>query len=709
MSSIQNLSALRQAARHRRGIPAIATAFMLILVVVFGSMFPLQHADAQTDGADLNPIDSLKKIPVPAPAPAELALYIKDKRAALQLGKALFWEVRVSSDNRIACASCHFTAGADNRIRNQLGPGLLAGDRSFQLGGPNYTLKPSDFPFTRHADVNNAASRYADINDVVSSQGMQTARFIKAGPYGPEDKCGNSSDAVFHGGTGFNVNGVNTRRVEPRNAPTVINAVFNFRNFWDGRANNTFNGGDPFGARNSAPLVWKIEQGVLRQVTIALPSSALASLSVGPPTSRDEMGCLGRSFANLGRKLVDVYLLWDQRVDANDSVLAPWAYQRTTYGTLIRQAFRPEFWNSSQSVHLANDENEPARSHDLQATRPGVGMSTGSGKMADDDRENCRSQGHEPVSGHRHDASPGSADSDRYSQIEANFALFFGLAVQLYQSTLVADDTPFDRFMDGDKNALNTQQKRGLAIFTGNGNCFLCHAGPALTSASFHNVMKEGRLGTLIDSDNGVRRFDTGFFNIGVRPTADDPGVGGNDPFGNPLSDTRMSKAGKSHLLGSLFDPKKEIAVAANAKTLVNGAFKVPGLRNVEFTGPYFHNGGKATLMQVVDFYNRGGDFLAENAPANLRLLQPLGLTQSQKDDLVAFLLSLSDERVRYARAPFDHPSICLPDGHEGDHVKIKVDINGKAIDRFSCIDAVGAKGSAVPAARFLGLNPFQR
>ncbi len=113
--------------------------------------------------------------------------------------------------------------------------------------------------------------------------------------------------------------------------------------------------------------------------------------------------------------------------------------------------------------------------------------------------------------------------------------------------------------------------------------------------------------------------------------------------------------------------------------------------------------------MQVVDFYNRGGDFPTENAPANVRLLQPLGLTQSQKDDLVAFLLSLSDERVRFARTPFNHPSICLPDGHEGDQVKIQVDMNAKAIDRFRCIDAVGAKGSTVPAARLLGLNPFQR
>ena len=113
--------------------------------------------------------------------------------------------------------------------------------------------------------------------------------------------------------------------------------------------------------------------------------------------------------------------------------------------------------------------------------------------------------------------------------------------------------------------------------------------------------------------------------------------------------------------------------------------------------------------MQVVDFYNRGGDFLAENAPANFRVLQPLGLTQPQKDDLVAFLLSLSDERVRYARAPFDHPSICVTHGHTGDHLKVEVNNKNNAIDRIRCIDAVGANGSRVPATRFLGLSPFQR
>lgn len=670
------------------------------LFVTLGLLLPDRPAGAQLsdNGGQYaeRVIDSLKRLPVPAPSPAALAGVIRDKRAAIELGKALFWDTRVSSDNKVACASCHFSAGADPRLRNQLGPGLLGGDRSFQLGGPNYTLKAGDFPLTRHANINDAASRYADINDVVSSQGVQTARLITTIADGSEDKCAAVSDAVFHGGTGFNVNGVNTRRVEPRNAPTMINAVFNFRNFWDGRANSTFNGGDPFGLRNEAAMVWKVEQGILRQTRLALPSSALASLSSGPPVSRDEMSCLGRSFANLGRKLVNTNFLQEQRIDAGDSILGQWAYRRATYGTLIRQAFRPEYWNSPQAILLSDDDNEPARTQDLPATRPGLGKSVAAGKF-----ENGFPGKGGPFATRQ---PPG------YTHMEANFALFFGLAVQLYQATLVADDSPFDRYMEGRTDALDARQKRGLEIFTtSTGNCFLCHAGPALTSASFANVMSNGRIGSRISADGTEFRFDTGFFNIGVRPTGEDPGIGGTDPFGNPLSETRMSQIGKAHLLGQGFDPQREGSIAADANVLVDGAFKVPGLRNVEFTGPYFHNGGKATLMQVVDFYNRGGDFVRENGPRNLPPIQPLGLSQEQKEDLVAFLLALSDDRVRYARAPFDHPSLCVTNGHEGDHLQVRVDRSGKAIDRMHCIDAVGASGSRAPAGHFLGLSPFQR
>ena len=258
------------------------------------------------------PIVSLKTVPVPGPSAAALAAIVQDKTAAIQLGKALFWDTRVGSDNKTACASCHFHAGADNRTKNQINPGLLANDKTFQLAPPNSTLTAANFPLTRHANPDDATTRLSDINDVVSSQGVLTTAFQASGRQGMPDRCSAVSDAVMHGGSGFNFNGVNTRRVEPRNAPSVFNAVFNFRNFWDGRGNNMLNGVDPFGLRNGDARVWKRDNGVVRQVPMALASSALASVASGPPLSENEMSCRNRSFVNLARKLADSVVLADQ-------------------------------------------------------------------------------------------------------------------------------------------------------------------------------------------------------------------------------------------------------------------------------------------------------------------------------------------------------------------------------------------------------------
>ena len=116
----------------------------------------------------------------------------------------------------------------------------------------------------------------------------------------------------------------------------------------------------------------------------------------------------------------------------------------------------------------------------------------------------------------------------------------------------------------------------------------------------------------------------------------------------------------------------------------------------MELNGPYFHNGGKSTLRQVIEFYDNGGDFAN---PTLAPLIRPLGLTPSQADDVVAFLLALTDERVRWQQAPFDHPQLFVPNG----------DVDASpGTDNLVEIPAVGASGSATPLGRFLGLNPFQ-
>lgn len=645
-------------------------ALLLSIMVFLGSTVTAQ---------DLVGSLSLKTVPVPGPSNVLLLQYVKDKKAAIELGKALFWDSRVGSDNKTACASCHFHAGGDNRIKNQVDPGLLrlfpnlAGpnpDHTFQLGGnPNYTLKPSDFPFTKHVDVNNAATRFSDVNDVASSQGVFTRTFkdIVGRDQDAVDACDVVSDAVFNHGDGFNINGINTRRVADRNTPTVINAVFNFRNFWDGRANNVFNGTDPFGLRNTTPLIWKLENGVLRQVNVSLPSSSLASQASGPPLSGTEMSCRGRSFVKLGQKLIDQRILSDQIISPNDSVLGAYANGRPKYRTLITKAFQDEYWKSPSIVRFTNNHARSVGSMDIQDSHPF------------NDHPNVD-----------------------VSQMEANFSLFFSLAVQLYEATLIADNTPFDQYIEG-KPTLSPQQINGLAIFQGKGHCINCHSGAELTAASFRNVTNK-RLEKMVMGNGAIKTYDNGFYNIGVRPTADDIGIGGTDPFGNPLSESLMTANNLSALLGNNFDITKYTVPNKN-EVNVNGAFKTPGLRNIELTGPYFHNGGKATLMQVVEFYNRGGDFAKENQENLDPDIQPLYLLQSEKESLVAFLVSLTDERVRFERSPFDHPSLCMPSGQPGNTTAVINSGNGNATDinPLFCIREVGASGSATPLLPFFG------
>ena len=635
---------------------------------------------------------SLKTVPVPGPPAEILDQFVADRAVAIQLGKALFWDQRVGSDNQTACASCHFSAGADSRATNQLSPGLLRRlpgsllpdpDRSFELGsGPNHSLAAAerdgmlsgDFPLTRFSTrSSNDPGQRIDINDVASSQGVFHGKFsqLNVTNKGAEaDRCDYTRDP-----DGFHLGAGNSRRVEPRNTPSVINAVFNFRNFWDGRGNNVFNGGDPFGLRNPDALVWKREAGLVRKIAVAIPSSSLASQGSGPPLSGTEMSCSDRTFIHLARKLLSEKILSGQAISKEDSVLGEFEKGRPPYHSLVRRAFRPAYWQAPDVLRFTRTEAKERKSMDLLR----------------------------PVTFDR-------PLDEKVSQMEANFTLFFSLAVQLYQSTLVADDSRFDQYAAGDTAKLDASERAGLDVFQGKGRCANCHGGAELTNASFRNVLNQ-RLETMPMNRAGnarSRTYDNGFYNIGVRPTLDDIGVGATDGFGLPLSETllfatrgRQSKAEAARLLGNGFDPDK-YAVPDQTQVSVNGAFKTPGLRNVELTGPYFHNGGKATLMQVVDFYDRGGDFGKDNAADLHPDIRPLGLSESEKVNLVRFMLSLTDQRVRMEKAPFDHPALCLPGGHTAAGVL-------NAPDRLVCLPEVGRQGQSVGLRPFLNLSPFAR
>jgi hypothetical protein len=101
-------------------------------------------------------------------------------------------------------------------------------------------------------------------------------------------------------------------------------------------------------------------------------------------------------------------------------------------------------------------------------------------------------------------------------------------------------------------------------------------------------------------------------------------------------------------------------------------------------SAPFFANGGQATLAQLVDFYSRAGDFPSADVDPNLTRA---GFSDTEKAAVVAFLKALTDERVRAQSAPFDHPSLVLPNG--------MVKVNGAWQEQIITIPATGAGGGA--------------
>jgi cytochrome c peroxidase len=268
-------------------------------------------------------------------------------------------------------------------------------------------------------------------------------------------------------------------------------------------------------------------------------------------------------------------------------------------------------------------------------------------------------------------------NTDEYSQMEYNFSLFWGVAIQMYESTLVSDNSRFDQFMEGNRFALSSLEQLGLNRFQGKGGCTNCHNGAELTDATVSNVLRHG---SVVEQLPGGRWHDIGFHNIGVRPTDDDMGLAASDPSGlASLSVAQLAAMGE--VSGT--------PVPAGAPVSVRGAVKTPGLRNIELTGPFFLNGGQATLGQVVDFYSRGGDFPSSDIDPNL---ERASFGTQDKAAVVAFLRSLTDERVRNQSAPFDHPSLTIPNGG--------MVSNGVLTEQSITIPATGAGGGA-PMARF--------
>ena len=264
------IARVNKLSRRSKKLTAITS---LVMVIIFAG---------NSVSAQLAPFGPLSSVSVPRPD--NINNFIKDKTAAIALGKTLFWDMQVGSDGIQSCASCHFNAGADSRSKNQITPGS---NNSFDIaGGANYQLLPGDFPFHQLENVDDRSSTVLrSVDDVTSSQGVFRKKFVDVEPGSAEDITTPLND------TTFNVNGVNVRRVTRRNTPTVINAVFNFRNLWDGKAQNIFNGVNALGRRDKRAFVLKApNKRQLKDVRVRLKNSSLASQAVGPPLNSFEIG-----------------------------------------------------------------------------------------------------------------------------------------------------------------------------------------------------------------------------------------------------------------------------------------------------------------------------------------------------------------------------------------------------------------------------------
>jgi cytochrome c peroxidase len=195
-------------------------------------------------------------------------------------------------------------------------------------------------------------------------------------------------------------------------------------------------------------------------------------------------------------------------------------------------------------------------------------------------------------------------------------------ALAAFQETLATGRTKFDAFRDAlasgapDAGAkMPAAAQRGARIFVGRGNCALCHLGPAFTNLEFHD--------------------------IGVPFFTPDGGADGGRHRG-----LAALRASPFTLLGDWNDdPSKASGVATRhveAQHRNFGEFRVPSLRNVARTAPYMHDGRFATLGDVVRHYSRlDPDRLHSDGEA---ILRPLGLSDPEIDDLVAFLEALTAE-----------------------------------------------------------------
>jgi cytochrome c peroxidase len=167
------------------------------------------------------------------------------------------------------------------------------------------------------------------------------------------------------------------------------------------------------------------------------------------------------------------------------------------------------------------------------------------------------------------------------------------LAIAMFEKTIVSRKSRFDKFLEGDRKALNNEELRGLHLFRTKARCMNCHNGSLFSDNQFHNNGFHYYENGFMDS----AKFDKGLYNV-------------------------------THQLSDF------------------GKFKTPSLRDVMKTGPWMHHGMIKTIQGVVRHYNKGAD---GNGGTD-KLVKILYLTNKEQADLLAFLNSISSPPVEFKK-----------------------------------------------------------
>ena len=195
-----------------------------------------------------------------------------------------------------------------------------------------------------------------------------------------------------------------------------------------------------------------------------------------------------------------------------------------------------------------------------------------------------------------------------------------GEALAAYQHTLVAADSRADRYLySGEENVLSKSEKNGYELFIGKGRCSACHLIQS-DSALFTDELAHN---TGVGYQKAMTNNDS-FFTAKI---AQDIDVSYDVDYVSPSAEPPPSDLGKYEITEVPSDRWK---------------FRTPTLRNVELTAPYMHDGSFQTLGDVVGFYNQGGF----NNPLLDSLIKPLSLSETEEEELVSFLRSLTGRHV---------------------------------------------------------------